>query len=167
MKARCLKCKIEKEINSDNFVKDKHTKSGFTSTCKECRRQWCYKWAKANPEKVKEANLKNKPKRKEFYDSEEGKLCSRKAHLKREYGITLQEYNRMSELQGHVCMICGKGEMNYKNKVLCVDHNHETGQIRGLLCGLCNSGLGKFLESKQLLLNTIKYIEKYESVVIG
>ena len=48
--------------------------------------------------------------------------------------------------------------MNYKNKVLCVDHNHTT----GLLCGLCNSGLGKFLENKQLLLNTIKYIEKWE-----
>lgn len=68
----------------------------------------------------------------------------------------------MSENQNHICLICGKPEMNNKNKVLCVDHNHKNNKIRGLLCGLCNTGMGNFLDDKQLLNNAIKYLEKYE-----
>lgn len=158
----CCKCKIEKELSSENFCKDKYDKTGFTYQCKICRAIKQKEWVINNPEKVKETNEKNQLKRKEFYNSPEGILCSRKAHLKNTYGISLEEYEDMLKQQNYGCQICGKTEMNYKNKVLCVDHNHTTGQIRGLLCGLCNSGLGKFLENKQLLLNTIKYIEKYE-----
>lgn len=76
--------------------------------------------------------------------------------------LSEEEYNEKLNFQDGKCAICGKTEMNYINKVLCVDHNHETGKIRDLLCGLCNSGLGKFLENKQLLINAIKYLEKHE-----
>ncbi len=161
----CYGCNLTKPIT--NFSRDKYRKLGYSFKCKECRAKQTKKWADANPEKVKETNLKYTEKRKGFYTSTEGILSSRKAHLKRMYGITIEKYNEMLEAQNYKCMICGKGEMNYKNKVLCVDHNDKTGQVRGLLCGLCNSGLGKFLEDKQLLLNTIKYIEKYESTTIN
>lgn len=137
MKRKCTKCGEEKPLTNEYFTKDKHDKSGFTYRCSKCRNAASYEWNRLNKDKVKEANLKNRDKRKDFY-------------------------NEKSESQEGKCQICGKTEMNYKNKVLCVDHNHSTGQIRGLLCGLCNSGLGKFLEDKQLFINAIKYIEKYE-----
>jgi hypothetical protein len=158
----CTKCGQEKPLTNEFFTKDKYDKTGFTYRCSKCRNQQSYEWNRANKDKVKAANLKNKQKRKDFYSSPEGIESSRRTHLKRMYGITLEEYNVMSEKQDHKCVICGGTEMNNKNKVLCVDHNHTTGEIRGLLCGLCNSGLGKFKDNKQLLLNAIKYLEKYE-----
>ncbi len=158
----CSKCKNEKELSSDNFCKDKYDKSGFTYQCKICRNEKFKQYRRDNPDKIKLSNEKSTGKRKAFYDSELGIVSSRKAHLKRMYNITLNQYEEMLKKQEGRCMICGGTEMNYKNKVLCVDHNHITGQVRGLLCGLCNSGLGKFKEDKQLLNNAIKYIEKYE-----
>ena len=159
----CTKCGIVKDLET-GFVKDKYDPTGYTYRCKSCRAAQQKIWVAANPASVKRINDKNKLKRKSFYDSLEGIESSRRAHLKRMYNITLEEYNEMLEKQDHKCMICGKTEMNYKNKVLCVDHNHDTGQIRGLLCGLCNSGIGKFREDPQLLENTIKYLKYYESI---
>lgn len=158
MKRLCAKCKIPKELNADNFSRDKYDKTGFTYQCKVCRAVKQKEWVLKNPHKAKEANDKNKVKRKEFYDSPEGILSSRRAHLKRNFNLTLDEYNSMLDSQNGKCMICGGTEMNNKNKVLCVDHDHKTGKIRGLLCGLCNSGLGKFRDNKQFLENAIKYL---------
>lgn len=66
----------------------------------------------------------------------------------RAYNISLEDYERMSLEQNHKCAICGNPEMNNKNKVLCVDHDHTTGKIRSLLCGSCNTGLGSFKDNK-------------------
>ena len=162
MLKKCTGCGEEKPATLEYFTKDNHNKLGLTAKCNKCRSEKQKAWMRQNPEKVKQANLKHREKRKDFYNSPEGILSSRRAHLKRMYGISLEDYDKMSEEQNHKCQICGKTEMNYRNKVLCVDHNHSTGKVRGLLCGLCNSGLGKFLENKQYMLNAIKYLEKYE-----
>lgn len=159
---RCSRCGQEKDY--ELFHKDKNNNDGFTNACKECRNTYYINYYKKNPEKQKIKNELQKQNRKEYYDSETGVKSSRKAHLKRMYGITLQEYENMLLTQNKTCKICGKTEMNNKNKVLCVDHNHVTGEIRGLLCGLCNSGLGKFLENKELLNNAIKYLTEYEKI---
>ncbi len=161
----CGGCNTTKPINE--FSKDKYRTGGFSYRCKICRAAQTKRWTVANPEKVKISNDNNKPKRKVYYSSPEGVESSRRAHLKRMYNLTLEEYQQKLEQQEGKCKICGRTEMNYKNKVLCVDHNHETNEIRGLLCGLCNSGIGKFLDDKQLLMNAIKYLEKYESTIIG
>lgn len=66
------------------------------------------------------------------------------AHLKRMYGITLEEYNQMKQEQNGKCAICSceeKFKQNEKIKNLCVDHDHKTGEIRGLLCHRCNIAL--------------------------
>ena len=75
-------------------------------------------------------------------------LRERGSRLKREYGISLQEYDRLCELQNNVCAIClkRKGE-----EMLIVDHNHKTGKVRGLLCSDCNKGLGFFRDNSELL----------------
>lgn len=159
----CTGCGQIKPLDSQHFTKDKHDPSGFTYRCKMCRAKAHREWSLKNPEKVKEINLKNREKRKQFYKSPEGVKSSRRAHLKRLFGISLEEYEKMSEKQNHVCAICGRPEMNNKNKVLCVDHNHETGEIRQLLCGACNSGLGHFKDDKILLEKAIKYLKLHES----
>lgn len=159
---KCSKCGLEKELNSNNFCKDKYDKSGFTYQCKVCRAIKQKEWSLANPEKVKELNAKNKLKRKAFYDSPEGIISSRRSHLKRTYNLTLEEFNEKLESQNNVCAICNSSNTRDKHGVMAVDHCHNTGKIRGLLCFKCNSALGNFNDDKQLLIKAIKYLEKYE-----
>jgi hypothetical protein len=76
-----------------------------------------------------------------------------------EYGITLEEYNRLLESQGGGCAICGR-KVNIDSKFsLHVDHDHDTGKIRGILCSSCNLGIGKFDHDCSRLKNAIKYLE--------
>lgn len=161
MKQTCCKCKIEKDISE--FTKDKYKKSGYTYDCNICRAERQNIWKKNNPEKIKTVNNKNAKKRKEFYDSEEGKLCSRRAHLKRMYGITLEDYNEKLIEQNNKCKICNQENTFDRYGVLAVDHDHSTGKIRGLLCYKCNVGLGNFNDNKQLLEKAINYLKEYES----
>jgi hypothetical protein len=67
---------------------------------------------------------------------------------KRVYGITLEEYNRLHELQGGLCALCGNPECDSRKKWLAVDHNHESGRVRKLLCTTCNTRLGWYEVNK-------------------
>ena len=82
----------------------------------------------------------------------------RKNSLKRLYGITLQEYQVLLDAQNGVCAVCGEPPQG-KRKFLAVDHDHETGQIRGLLCTTCNVGLGALRDSLELLHAALAYLE--------
>ena len=161
----CTGCNTTKLITE--FVKDKYDKSGYTYRCKKCRNAASYVWAAANRDKVKAANDKNKEKRKQFYSSPEGVISSRKAHLKRVYGITLEQFEAKLTAQNGVCEICGEYNTRDKHGVMAVDHNHITGKIRGLLCFKCNSALGNFNDNKELLMKAINYLNKYEPVTIS
>lgn len=77
--------------------------------------------------------------------------------LQNMYGISLEEYNNLYLLQGECCAICKKHQKNF-TKNLFVDHCHVTGQVRGLLCHKCNSGLGLFEDSLTYLETAIKYL---------
>jgi hypothetical protein len=75
--------------------------------------------------------------------------------------ITVGEFNSMFEKQNGLCAICGKPpDMSVKRPTFCVDHDHETGKIRGLLCNRCNVGLGNFSDKKELLFSAIDYLSK-------
>jgi hypothetical protein len=91
--------------------------------CRPCESKICGDWNKRNP------------------DSTYG------AHLKRTYGITLGQYEEMVEAQGGACRIC----LVVPKKRLNVHHNHDTGEIVGLICWNCNTGLGKFKDNPALL----------------
>jgi hypothetical protein len=78
--------------------------------------------------------------------------------MKSKYGITLEDYNQMYDLQSGVCKICGQAETNGKR--IAIDHNHITGKVRGLLCNHCNIGLGKFFDNPQLLQSAINYLNE-------
>lgn len=77
--------------------------------------------------------------------------------LKTKYGITLEEYNRMFNEQQGCCAICNTHQSDL-TKALSVDHNHDTGEVRGLLCNRCNVALGYMNDDAKLLLNASQYL---------
>ena len=87
-------------------------------------------------------------------------------HLRRTYGITLEEYNRLLNEQGGGCGICGKRKGGSKNQGvrLHVDHDHVTGKPRGLLCGTCNRGIGQFGDDPKRVRAAVRYLERARHV---
>jgi len=83
--------------------------------------------------------------------------ASRNSDLKKNFGISIDEYERMEEAQGHACAICLQPPTGrYTN--LAVDHCHTTGKIRGLLCADCNRGIGLLKDDKDILQRAVKYV---------
>ena len=85
---------------------------------------------------------------------------------KNKYGLDIKEYDRMFKKQDGKCAICKKPETRKrKDRVLrlAVDHNHRTGNVRGLLCHKCNAGIGNLNDSSELLKNAIRYLEEYKN----
>lgn len=76
-------------------------------------------------------------------------------HLKK-YGITEDEYNQLYQKQNECCAICGKHQSKLKRK-LNIDHDHSTGEIRGLLCPKCNTAL-PLIENKKWIEKTYEYL---------
>lgn len=95
------------------------------------------------------------------------KWKNRNRVLKRKYGISLDEFGqRMAEQQG-LCQICRR-EMVYGTlSKPVVDHDHVSGNIRGILCARCNMMLGHFFDSSLLLLNAARYLDAAESKVVA
>jgi NMD protein affecting ribosome stability and mRNA decay len=119
---------------------------------KELTKERAKNWVEENPEKRKAAAnkyAKNNPER------------LRNNALKSQYGITLEEFNRMKSDQQNRCGICGSEFKNTKHTHL--DHCHTTGKIRAILCGSCNKGLGHFKDSVLNLLSAARYLIKHQS----
>lgn len=76
------------------------------------------------------------------------------------YGITLEQYNYLRAKQIFRCAICDRPETQTRR--LDIDHCHKTNKIRGLLCNLCNQGLGLFKDSISSLISAVKYLETTE-----
>ena len=90
-------------------------------------------------------------------DRKKNPLKYKNYHLKRYFGITLDDFQKMKEAQGNVCKICKKTN-GYKD--LAVDHCHASGKIRGLLCENCNKGLGMFHDTPELFEAAINYLKE-------
>lgn len=114
---------------------------------KEKKKEYDKKYYLKNINKIKEYYFKNKDKRKEY-------------KLKQNYGITLDQYNKMLSDQNGCCRICDRHESKLSKK-LCVDHNHTTGKVRGLLCNSCNTNIGKFNEDTRILNKMIEYLKEH------
>lgn len=156
----CCKCGEEKPVSE--FHKDKNSSDGYTYQCKACRNAKYKEYYHANADKMKEKRESTKEYRKEYYNDPERKLQYRKKYIEREFGINYEQYDQMLKEQKGVCAICGCPETKPNAKYLAVDHNHETGIVRGLLCNNCNRALGLLKDNKEILQSAIKYLEKYE-----
>ena len=92
---------------------------------------------------------------------------TRKYKLKASYGISQEDYDAMYEHQNGCCGICGDAKEPWKpgmglkdrNRFLVVDHDHQTSQVRALLCWNCNCGLGHFRENAEIMRAAIRYVE--------
>lgn len=93
----------------------------------------------------------HRAKRKENYCPE----ANLRVSLKHLYGLTLEEYKDMEEEQGGRCAICGEVPDRHR---LYVDHDHKTGEVRGLLCSRCNMGLGQFRDNPRFLEAALDYL---------
>ena len=78
---------------------------------------------------------------------------SRHYHLKHRYGIGADEFDELVRQQGGACAICGRPDPEH------VDHDHETGDVRGILCFNCNGGLGQFRDSVDFLHAAAAYLD--------
>jgi hypothetical protein len=79
--------------------------------------------------------------------------------LRRNYGIEPEDYYQMLEDQGGGCAICKVTMPGGRKGKFAVDHNHDTGEVRGLLCGRCNRALGMFDDKVDVLKVAIRYLE--------
>jgi hypothetical protein len=90
------------------------------------------------------------------------KKCNSEKWYKYAYGISFSEKQKIVESQNNCCAICNKSFADLHNRHVHLDHCHETGKIRGVLCGNCNKGLGCFLDSLELLESAKGYLKKHE-----
>jgi hypothetical protein len=89
---------------------------------------------------------------------------NRRGHLKARFGITPETYVAMLDAQDGVCAICRRPETRIVRgcvSALAVDHNHTTGQIRGLLCFRCNSGIGALGDDPENIDRAAEYLRLY------
>jgi len=92
---------------------------------------------------------------------ERGLARAREAWPKSVYGITLADYDRMLAEQRGGCKVCWKPP---ETKRLCIDHCHATRDVRGLLCGKCNTGLGCFDDDPALLRRAADYLDESRGI---
>ena len=112
------------------FVKASSCRHGYSRQCKECKSK------AVSPEKRRELNLQ------------------------RLYGITLEDYDMMILAQDGKCAICETTSPRGNTGRFHVDHNHDTGEVRGLLCSNCNTGIGLLQDSSKIVLKALNYLER-------
>ena len=88
------------------------------------------------------------------------KKSIRNNYLKRTYGITIEDYNEMFESQGGCCDICGEHQSEF-SRTFAVDHDHESGAIRSLLCGKCNRGIGYLGDDIATVREALNYLIRH------
>jgi len=135
-------------------AKDQANKLG----CPECRKITNSKYQKAHPERIKANRKANidavRVSGRKYFHSDKG----RENHYQSNFGISFDYYNFMFEEQGGCCAICLEHQCNLDRR-LAVDHSHNTGQVRGLLCKDCNTSIGKMKDSPTMLRMAAFYLE--------
>jgi len=130
----CRGCNKIKSL--DAFHKDRRTRDDRVSRYKKCVSRW--KRENQNADKKIDWNMKSM------------------------YGIGLREYNKMHLAQEDKCAICGSEDVGRKDVIrFAIDHCHETGKIRGLLCAHCNKALGCMKDNPDLLRKAADYLEMH------
>ncbi len=114
-------------------------------------------WLKYNADPAKNAAIKAK--RDKYRASAKYPVSRLRQSLARKYGMTVVEYQIRLSAQMNVCAIC-EG-INLGGRRLCVDHEHSTGKVRGLLCSSCNTMLGRAKDKAVVLRRAAEYVENF------
>ena len=135
----CPECRSY--LPKSEFYVDKRAKGGLTRRCRTHHARKSYE------------------SRQKKYDTPAKRYAyARRQRLRKNYGLTVEDYLEMSETQGGVCKICALPERS-KFGLLHVDHDHRTNVVRGLLCSQCNTAIGKFRDDPDLMRKAIIYLE--------
>jgi hypothetical protein len=143
----CTKCGKDKALRE--FYNNVHGPCAKHWWCKKCMNTDHAKRAALPVNRVTKrrkdnAKRSSTPKYKEYM---------RRHHLMKLYGLTLEDYDAMYESQQGLCSICNR----HRDKLL-VDHDHQTGVVRGLLCAFCNSCLSHFGDSLEGVMRVVAYL---------
>jgi hypothetical protein len=106
--------------------------------CRACITSKTRAWADANPAQYERAR--------------------RNSHLLKTFGLTVDEWDAMFAAQGGVCAICKEPPTDPRGYAMHTDHDHSTGEVRGILCHSCNNGLGNFRDRSELLIRAAEYL---------
>lgn len=136
----CTRCGLDKSLEEFSRKGERRR-----AQCKACGSKASADWNKSNPERYRVSH--NQAQRK--LNARTG----RQRTLKYKYGLTQDDYDALVIAQDGLCAICRAPQES-----LCVDHCHETGEVRGLLCKLCNCGLGYFRDDPSALQAAIEYL---------
>ena len=147
---RCSVCGVEKPLSE--FHKQKQSKDGHRSQCKPCNTERASRWSRENKERIR--NRKNAT----YYRS---RTCAR-------HGITIEQFNALLSSQDYKCPICESTLNPEQDKNAVIDHDHtccsgmySCGKcVRGILCQMCNKGIGQLRDSPVILKNAIDYLTK-------
>lgn len=158
------------------------SKKEFTPEQKLRRAEYARNWRKENPEKASEHARRSRIKNREKHNARQKVWREKNSYehrkngrewylnnkervkdlaLQREFGITLEEYHNIMEKQNHRCAICGEPP-EVDQRLFSVDHDHETGKVRGLLCRGCNVGIGNLKDDPEILMKAILYIKSFK-----
>lgn len=133
MTKTCTTCAVEKPLSA--YRTSPLGRLGVASQCRPCAAIASKKWNAEHPDTV------------------------HNAHLKRQYGITVEKYAEMLSAQAGGCAICGGSS----SRRLSVDHCHTSKVVRGLLCDACNMTLGKMADDPSRLRAAAAYLELHQN----
>lgn len=162
-------CSICSEVKMLDQFSVHSTQRSLYAQCRSCnstirRDRWKNRTAKEIERKKKQVQEYRKE-HSYSYNAEN----SRALRLKNVFGLSVEEFERMNLYQEGKCAICKEQETsrhwNGKVKRLSVDHCHETGEIRELLCQKCNHAIGMFRENVETLRNAIEYLARHSKKV--
>lgn len=134
----CTACDTEKSL--DQYNKRAASADGLNGWCRPCVNAKSLAWYRNNRERVKKNH--------------------REYMLRSQYGIGEAEFQHLLELQGGKCALCPVVfSLDGARRNLCVDHDHDTGQVRGLLCARCNTSIGQLGDNAEGLRRALAYVE--------
>lgn len=129
---------------------------------KDCARPGCVEPRRSNVAYCRQHwnEYQNAYRRRRYRDEPEYRKKALADQRRKNYGISDEQYRAMLDEQKGVCAICASSP---GKRALHVDHDHETGAVRGLLCHGCNLALGGFQEDRELLQNALDYLAQYDN----
>jgi len=173
----CNKCGRELPATTDYFHRHKNNNDGLAYGCKECinkkvreyqrDKNYLGNWKNMHPYKICTKCKKEKPRNPNYFHKSKIHrdglhpwciCCNNKDKIARKYGISHKEYDKLFKENNNRCMICGRHKTESTYNTLCIDHDHETEKVRGLLCDDCNQMLGRSGDNPFVLIKGALYL---------